>query len=384
VDRPKGAAHGKSRSIVRLRVRYHWCCALVAVGFACASPGAPPGGPVDTQPPRLVDVAPDSAATSVTPDEVVFRFDEVVSERPAGAPSIGALVLISPRDGDPKVDWNRQSIAVRPRRGWSANTAYTITLLPGLSDLRGNVRNKPIVTMFSTGGTIPTGRITGTVFNWAEARVLPRAFVQATPATDTSLSYVTATDSAGAFSIGQLPPGRYTLRAFSDDNNNRGLDPREAWDTLSLQVAETATAELLTFVHDSVGSRLQAVTVMDSVTIELVFDNPLSVTTPLGAANVRVRAPDSTDVPITSVTALPPDTLLRGVQRPSRPAPPRRIIVKLGRQLRPRSDYRVIVSEVRNLIGIARSSDRTLTVPATVDPAAVPVVPPSPAGPIRR
>ncbi|MEO8192222.1 MAG: Ig-like domain-containing protein [Gemmatimonadales bacterium] len=359
--------------------------AVAIVGLAgCASPGMPPGGPVDTEAPKIVKIAPDSGNTGVTPREVIFRFDEVVNERPSGAQSLEALVLVSPRDGEPRVDWHRDEISVRPRRGWRPNTAYTITLLPGLSDLRGNVRNTPVVTMFATGETLPASRITGTFFNWPEGRAIARGLIEARPRTDTSLAYVTTTDSIGDFVMSNLPTGPYLVRGISDDNNNRSLDPRELWDSATIDLADSANVRLYGFVHDSTGSRLQGVALRDSVTIELVFDNPLSLSPPLGAANIRVRASDSTDVPIVSVSPPPADTTAAG-RRIQRPSPPRTIIVRVGRPLRPGTQYRVSVTDARNLTGVARNSDRVLVVPVpstTPPPVAPPAAPPP--SPIRR
>ena len=336
---------------------------------------------MDTQAPQVVKIAPDSGRTGVTPREVVFRFDEVVSERPASAASLNALFLISPRDGDPRVDWNRQEIAIRPRRGWKANTAYTITMLPGIGDLRNNIRNTGVVTIFSTGPTIPSGRITGTLFNWADARTLPRALVQARPVSDTTIVYVTSTDSVGNFTLATLGPGGYNVRGISDDNNNRGLDPREPWDSVTVQLADSANVELLAFVRDSIGARIQTVNLDDSVTVRVNFDNPLAVTPPLTPSNFRVRAPDSTDVPVVSVT-LPPADTTAGVRRPSRTPPARYLILKLARPLQPRLEYRVRVTDARNLMGVARTSERALVVPVPPPPsppaAPSPVPPPPP------
>ncbi len=347
---------------------------------ACASPGAPPGGPVDTQAPQVVRIAPDSGRTGTTPREVVFRFDEVVSERPTGAASLNALFLISPQQGEPRVDWNRNEIAVRPRRGWRPNSAYTITMLPGIGDLRGNVRNTGVVTVFSTGAAIPQGRIAGRLFDWIESRPMPRSLVQANPVADTSLIYLTTTDSAGMFTLGSLPPGDYRVRGIIDANSNRALDRREAWDSSIVRLADSATVELLAFVRDSVGTRLQTVNYRDSVTLELIFDNPLSVAQPLVAANIRVRGTDSVDVPIASVLPPPPDTTIAADKRPSRPAPPRTLTLKLGRRLTPGMVYRVRITDAANLIGVVRSSDRTVTVPAPAPPTPAPsAAPPAPA-----
>ncbi|HEY4954541.1 MAG TPA: Ig-like domain-containing protein, partial [Gemmatimonadaceae bacterium] len=244
---------------------------LIAAGIAsgqlaCASQGIPPGGPVDTEAPKILRVAPDSGKTGIKPSEVLFTFDEVVSERPGGAPSLGALFLISPRDGSPDVGWHRKEVSVRSHRGWRPNTAYTVTLLPGITDLRGNVRNTGGVVVFSTGPTIPTSRLSGTVFNWLTGTPASRAFVEARSRTDSSVTYVAVADSTGSFIMRNVAPGAYRVRGIIDDNSNRGLDPREAWDTTGVSLTDSARAELYAFAHDSVGARLANVGLRDSVT----------------------------------------------------------------------------------------------------------------------
>ena len=112
--------------------------ALAALaGAACASQGVPPGAPPDALPPELVAIVPDTGAVGKPPKNTEFRFNEVVAERPRTGPSLAALVIVSPRDGEPRVRWKRDRILVRPRHGWRPNTVYTVTLLPGLTDLRG-------------------------------------------------------------------------------------------------------------------------------------------------------------------------------------------------------------------------------------------------------
>ena len=383
MDRAPRATHAKSGVALRfLNVAGSVAALLVVV--ACASPGTPPGGPVDTQAPQIVRIAPDSGKTGVKPREVIFKFDEVVNERPSGAASIEALFLISPRNGEPQADWHRTEIAVHPRRGFKPNTTYTIILLPGLSDLRGNTRNTGAVTVFSTGPTLASSRLMGVLFNWAEGRTIPRGLIEARPVTDTSTVYVTTTDSAGSFTFRNIPPARYRVRGISDDNNNRGLDPREPYDTTLVTVADSAKVELLAFVHDSIGARLSGVNVRDSATLELIFDNPLSVTNPPGAASIRVRASDSTDVPVASVAAPPPDTTAAKVSKPSRPIPLRTLIVRLARPLRLKVSYRVRVTDAQNLIGVARTSEREVVLPPPIIPLLTTKPPPAVVPPVPQ
>jgi hypothetical protein len=358
---------------------------------ACASPGMPPGGPVDTEAPQIVKIVPDSGKVGTTPPAVIFRFNEVVSERPSGATSLSGLFLISPRDGEPRVSWHREEISVRPRRGWKKNIAYTITLLPGLSDLRGNTRNTGAVTMFATGNTVPTSRIAGTLFSWAEGRAVARnGLVQAWPRTDTTLIYITATDSAGAFVLGALPPAQYVVRGISDDNNNRGLDRREPWDTAGVTLTDSANISLYAFVHDSLGARLQSANLRDSVTVQLVFDNPISMAQPIVPADVKVTAPDSSVIAVLSVTPPAPDTTAQ-VRALGRAVPPRTLTIKLATPLRVKTTYRIRVARITNLAGITRPGETLLVVPATLPvPAAPPaapagtIPPPPPPAPIRR
>ena len=128
------------------------------------------------------------------------------------------------------------------------------------------------------------------------------------------------------------------------------------------------------------------------MTIELAFDNPLSVSQAVPPANVRIRAADSTDVGVLSVSPPPPDTT-EAVKKLGRPVPGRSLIVKVSRPLHPKTTYRIRVTDVRNLMGVARSGEILLTTPATIGPppkpagaaaAPPPPVPPPAASPIKR
>src|SRR5437667_83613 len=141
----------------------------------CVSPTArrwgPPRTPCWVAVPRSSFRSPVSGATNVALKQVEFRFDEVVSDRPtAGKTELDQLFLVSPFDGSPRVYWHRNHIDVRPRKGFRANTAYAVTLLPGLADLRGNVLKEPRTIVFSTGAELPRFGIVGRVFDWAIER----------------------------------------------------------------------------------------------------------------------------------------------------------------------------------------------------------------------
>src|SRR2546430_475251 len=113
------------------------------------------------------------------------------------------------------------------------------------------------------------------------------------------VAYVTGADSVGDFRLPELEPGRYRVIAIQDQNGNRALDRREAFDTATVTLDTAAHVVLWTFVHDSAGPRLRTVDLLDSTSLRLSFSQPLDPATPLDTARVRVFAlPDSTPVAV--------------------------------------------------------------------------------------
>jgi hypothetical protein len=367
--------------------------AAVSVVLACASPGMPPGGPPDVAAPELLSIAPDSGSTRTSPREVIFRFDEVVAERPASVTDLADLFLISPRDGTPRVSWNRDEIAVRPRRGWRPNTAYTITMLRGITDIRGNVRNTGASTFFSTGPLVPRTRITGRVFDWVTGSVAPNALVESFVSPDSMHAYIAITDTTGSFLLEHLPPGRYVVRGLVDRNRNRGIDAGEQWDSTSVNLTDSSVVELLVFTHDSVAPRIREIAGIDSLSLRISFDKPVDPMQQLSVANFTIVGRDSVPVtivsvtppardttPVTRVTPLARDTTGTRVVRPgrdtvavvrpvmSRPIPISQVIITLQRPLAAGATYRVRALGLRGLLGVTGDSERAYAVPAAAPP----------------
>ena len=372
-------------------------------GLACASPGMPPGGPPDVAAPQIIAIIPDSGSVGVKPKEVIFRFDEVVSERPQSATTLADLFLISPRDGVPSVSWHRDAIAVKPAHGWRANTPYTVIMMRGLADIRGNVRNTGVTTFFSTGPTIPHTRIAGQVFDWVTGAAAAGALIESFVPPDSIHPYVALVDTGGAFALEHLPPARYTVRAYVDRNKNMSIDPSEPWDSISVSLADSARIELLLFVHDTAPPRLRDVAAADSLTLRLTFDKPIDPAQTLTAANFAIVGPDSAPVPIASAgpeprdtsgrTAAPPtrggvnpriDTTAKPKPVMSRPTAISSAIIKLQRPLTPKLVYRVRAIGIRGLLGVTGNSERPFTAPAPPPPPKPTVVPPKPPPPASK
>jgi hypothetical protein len=369
---------------------------------ACASAGPPPGGPEDRTPPRLVRVTPDTNAVNVKEQRATFYFDEQINDRGSGETDLSNFFLVSPSDGAPRISWHRSRIDVRPRHDFRGNTAYTITLLPGLSDLRNNRMKEGFVLTFSTGTTIPSGRIKGYAFDWVAERVAPDALIEAITATRDSIVYLAQADSTGAFVVGPLNPGTYLVRGTIDQNRNRQQDRTEPWDTVRVVAPQTGQLELLMAPRDTLTARIQGVGVTDSVTLAVTFDRLLDPAQEFPIANWRLAGVDSVGIPIVATrtptqekerqTALQrqaadsarrADSLARrplpplprapvpdtGANRkPSRPGPFTTLSVILAKPLTPSTTYLLSVKTVRELNGRVTGSERRFTTPKPPPP----------------
>jgi hypothetical protein len=370
--------------------------ALVLVA-GCASAGAPPGGPERKTPPEIIAVTPDSGATSVTAKSVEIQFDEVVSDRPSSAAAgLDQLFLISPRNGAPDVSWHRSRISVRPSKGFRPNTAYRITILPGLVDLRGNVLKQTRTLIFSTGATFPPNSIPGRLFDWNAQRPAAGAYIEAISKADTTIAYLAASDTTGQFDLGPLPPGDYLVRGLIDQNANHVIDRNEKWDSLSVSVAgNNALIELDAIERDTVPAVIDNVSRVDSLTLRVSFDKPLDPRIPLQPALLHLVHSDSSVVEITKVqwqSAFDKDQLAKqqaaadsaakradtakvaarpptppaaapGVRppppppKPKLPAPDRGFVVTTSTPLNP-GDYVITAKGIRNLLGKSADARR--------------------------
>ena len=291
----------------RPRVGRRWFAgAALLYLLACAKMGAPPGGPEDKVPPKLLATVPESVG--VYPgwhQDVEFRFDEIVSEGSSPNQGLGTgdlekLILLSPSNKVPVIHWKRSRITVHPREGWKANRVYRIELLPGLVDLRRNRLDTTTVLTFSTGAAQAADTLRGIAIDWVAGRVAAGALIELVLKPD-SLVYRAVTDSSGRFNVGPLPHGDYLIYAAIDQNHDRRRGARESYD--SAAVAGGAVVPPLWLIpRDTLPPRITQITPGDSLSATINFGQPLDPTQLFDSIGVTLRRQaDSSPVPFRSV-----------------------------------------------------------------------------------
>ncbi len=197
---------------------------LCALSHSCANTKASPtGGPKDTLPPILLAVKPvwGDTAFPLTGGTVRLKFDEYTVVKDANS-----ILLSPPHKKKPKAKVKGKEIVVTFQDTLLPNTTYTIDFGQGLADNNeGNLAPK-YVHAFSTGDTLDSMYICGTVVDAENLTPVKKALVMLySERRDSSAmldlpAAVGRTDDWGFFSIRNIKPQPYWILACTDENNN--------------------------------------------------------------------------------------------------------------------------------------------------------------------
>jgi len=202
---------------------------VLLLAAACARQGAPPGGPVDRKPPRIMATAPRPDTTRVPLDSRIFlHFNESVEHR-----SCEESIFITPQPAEkPRYKWHGRKLEIILPGGLLPQRTYVITVGTGTRDLRNIAMASSYSLAFSTGDSLDRGALAGKILCEGQAEgVQLWAYElgggEPNPAQTPPL-YVTQANSLGEFALEYLALGAYRLFAVGDrDRNNRYDAERE-------------------------------------------------------------------------------------------------------------------------------------------------------------
>ena len=201
---------------------------LMIVVYSCASMGNPDGGPYDEEPPKFVRSTPKPFAINSKEKKVTIEFDEFIKLEKAAE----KVVVSPPQLEQPEIKASGRKVVVGLVDSLRPNTTYTIDFADAIVDNNeGNPLGNYAFT-FSTGTTIDTMEVSGTVLSASDLE--PVKNIQVGLHSDLSDSVfmkkpfdrVSRTDSRGHFSIRGIAPGKYRIYALMDGNQNYLFDSK--------------------------------------------------------------------------------------------------------------------------------------------------------------
>lgn len=216
---------------------------------SCANMATPNGGPYDEKPPKFVSSTPLPYQTDYKGKKVEIVFDELIQlEKPSEN-----VIITPPQKELPSILVAGKKIQVELKDTLKENTTYTIDFTNSISD--NNEKNvfENFSFAFSTGETIDSLEVSGTLLNASNLEPMPGIMVglhsnlSDTAFTTAPFLRTSKTNDRGQFTIRNIAEGTYRLYALNDANRDYLFDqPGEEiafLDTLITPTYEFATRQ---------------------------------------------------------------------------------------------------------------------------------------------
>ena len=201
---------------------------LVIIGYSCASMGTPDGGPYDEMPPKFVGSSPKLHAVNTKNKKLELEFDEFIKLEKAAE----KVVVSPPQLDQPEIKVVGKKVVIELIDTLKDSTTYTIDFSDAIVDNNEGHPMGHFTYSFSTGASIDTMEVSGTVLNAADLEPIKGIQVglhkNLNDSAFTKLPFdrVSRTDSRGHFSIRGVAPGKYRIYALMDGNQNYLFDSK--------------------------------------------------------------------------------------------------------------------------------------------------------------
>lgn len=219
---------------------------------SCANIIPPGGGPKDSLAPILLDAIPRDSTRHFKGDRIVLHFDEYVT-----LDNVQENLIVSPNaKTQPIIESKLRTISIRLKDTLEENTTYSINFGKSIKDVNeGNIA-KEFTYVFTTGGTIDSCYLEGTV-QLAETGKIDSTLIVVlhNNLNDSAVSklkprYYSRLDGRGHFRFNNLPPATFAVYAIPNDYNKRFDDSTKLFaflDTVVVTSDNTPAVKLYAF-----------------------------------------------------------------------------------------------------------------------------------------
>lgn len=204
---------------------------IKTIGFAiicliifgrCAQVVSPTGGKKDSIAPVLIESIPLNKVLNFKEQRIELFFDEYVI-----VDNITQKLIITPEADNPYTyKLNGKSVVLNFKKKFEDSTTYTLNFGDAIKDFAERNPAKNLKLVFSTGNSLDSGRVYGTVKDIKTNKPILDALVGLYNISDTlnvakqKPFYFSRTDSSGIFSIENVQAKAYTMIAIDDKNRN--------------------------------------------------------------------------------------------------------------------------------------------------------------------
>lgn len=226
----------------------------------CAQMVPPTGGPRDSIPPVLMAALPKDSTLHFTGKKIVLTFDEFIN---LDKPEQEVIVSPTPKTM-PLMEAKLRNVTITIKDTLEENTTYSIDFGRSLKDLNEGNPFKNFTYLFSTGGYIDSGTVSGKVVLSETGKIdstlivmLHRNFEDSAVAKEKP-RYYTRLDSAGLFHFSNIAPGDYNIFALKDGGQKMYMSGTELfafYDTLVQVGGEAVSPVLYAFTEDPAATR---------------------------------------------------------------------------------------------------------------------------------
>jgi hypothetical protein len=262
----------------------------------------PPGGPLDTTPPKVISVSPPPNSIGV---DVNSKIEITFSERMSGKQTEESI-FISPFPKKPlDSKWRGKKLILSPSEPLLKDKTYVVTIGTGTEDLRRNPLSESYTFAFSTGTALDYGSISGQVWmkQTSGFQTKPGISIWAYFFSDTiqidpqkdKPDYVTQSDTGGKYALKNLSLEKYRLLAIDDLNSDLVWDAdKEAIGVTTLDVELTADGlskdhvDFILALRDTTRPSLLNCQALNKNQVRLDFDENLKAESVLNPDNFKI------------------------------------------------------------------------------------------------
>ncbi|HSZ25859.1 MAG TPA: Ig-like domain-containing domain [Cytophagaceae bacterium] len=209
---------------------FHYLLLLFSIGFlSCANIKPPTGGPEDTAPPKLLKSTPANNSVNFKGRTIVLEFDEFVD-----AQKLREDLIISPiKHAQYDVTTKKKSVIIRFTEDLHDSTTYSFSFGESIKDITKGNYVKDLHLAFSTGPTIDSLSIKGTVKDFISDKGLNDISIEMYDFFDTITikngkpTYFTRSNKNGSYTIRNIKEGTYTIYALQDLNDDYIYNPNK-------------------------------------------------------------------------------------------------------------------------------------------------------------